>query len=162
MRTGAILVAAALAACASPERKPDGVRLEVPFFAGDPCGPSALAAVMTYWHEPTEPKALKGRCDPKGELPADLLLAAQGRGLQARSFQATPQDLRDELKLGHPLVVYVKKRFVVVTGYDDARGGFYVHDSDADAFVPYRSFVSKWERTGRWALVLVPAGERSL
>jgi ABC-type bacteriocin/lantibiotic exporter with double-glycine peptidase domain len=163
MRKAALAAAAALAACAGPTRAPEGVRLNVPYFTGGPCGPAAMASVMTFWGEPTDPERLGARrCEERGTLPADLLVAAQGQGLQARSFQATVQDVRDELRLGHPIVAYLKSRFVVVTGFDDSRGGFFVHGDSADGFVPYGRFMERWERTGRWALLLVPAGERSL
>lgn len=178
MRTGSIVVAiviAALSGCAGSFRlrafPSDRALLKVPFFSDDGRGPAALASVLSFWETPTEPKDIKGHALDRpryGAFPRGLLLAAQERGMQARSFQATIDDVRKEIKLGHPVVAYLrlaswiapKECFVVITGFDDARGGLYVHSRrGANRFWDYGSFVSKWERTGRWAILVMPAGE---
>lgn len=152
------------------------LQLEVPFFPDetDHGGPATMASVLTFWDHPTEPQALKKEAPGmrlKGTIPVELLLAAQERGMQARSFKAGLQDVKDELKLGHPVVAYLnlrlralpKGRFVVITGYDDGRGGFFVHSSlDANRFVDYGAFMSRWEKTGRWAILVMPAGEPTM
>jgi hypothetical protein len=171
-----------LVACAAPQPRgpaPDRVQLEVPYYsdAGPRRAAASLAEVLTFWDQYTEPKDLSPqvRLDgfartAKDPLPAALLLAAQDRGMQARSFQATPQDVRNELKLGHPVVAYLntggrifpEERFVVITGFDDGRGGFFVNASGRRQFVAYGPFMSRWEKTGRWALLVLPAGEPAM
>jgi hypothetical protein len=147
---------ALLTGCAGAGRRAaqaDRVQLDVPFYAGasDRGGPSTLAEILSFWDQPTEPAQLQE--EAKSGAPADLLLAAHERGMQARSFQATAQDVREELKLGHPILAYLGlgprfftgERYVVITGFDDARGGFFVHaKSEANRFVAYGSFMSKW------------------
>lgn len=174
-------LALGLLGCASPAPKgpaPDRVRLDVPLYrdARAP-GTAALAEVLTFYNEPTEPKELAAELKegpgPRrggGTLPDGLLLAAQQRGMQARSFQADPGDVRQELSLGHPVLAYLRlgvgpwsgKRFVVITGFDDGRGGFFVHADGADQFVRYGAFMTRWEKTGRWAILVLPAGERAV
>lgn len=182
MSRARILVVAAcasLAACSGAGRRTaeaDRVRLEVPFYADDGGrgGPAAVASLLSYWDRPTEPRHVRLHGVParlKGTLPVDLLLAAQDRGMQARSFQAAVHDVKAELKLGHPVLAYVelgarwlpRGRFVVITGFDDGRGGFSVHAGRyAHRFVDYRKFMESWDRTGRWAILVMPAGERTL
>jgi ABC-type bacteriocin/lantibiotic exporter with double-glycine peptidase domain len=171
-------LAAALGCAGGALRGPvaaDRVQLDVPYYADDShrAGPSTLASVLTYWDSPTEPKDLGRELSLerfKGAMPVDLLLAAHQRGMQARSFQATVQDVRNELKLGHPVLAYLRlgsalwssPRFVVITGFDDDRGGFSVHADQGSRFVPYGAFMSKWQKTGRWAILVLPAGEPTM
>jgi hypothetical protein len=161
-----LLLLVLLAGCAHERRGPaaDSVSLEVPVFT-ETGGRGALAEVLTFWDEPTEPRDLVFRRE--GEKTA-ILLAAQDRGMQTRSFQATVNDVREELKLGHPVLAYValgailpQERFVVIAGFDDARGAFLIHDGGERRFVPYGTFMSRWEKTGRWAILVLPAGERA-
>lgn len=171
--TAAALVALAATGCAGNRAKtaavqPERVKLEVPFYADDAKfgGPSTLASVLTFWDRYTEPKDLVQEAYDtkiKGTLPVDLLLAAQERGMQARSFQAGLKDVKDELKLGHPVVAYIGGRFVVVTGFDDGKQGFFVNSGrESDRFVGYGSFLSRWKKTGSWAILVMPAGEPSM
>lgn len=183
MRIAGLVVALLLTGCAGSGRRAavaDKVQLEVPFYAdaGDRGGSATLAEILSFWDQPTEPKQLQSEVGTaelahavRGAMPVDLLLAAHERGMQARSFQATAQDVREELKLGHPILAYLdlgpryltRERFVVITGFDDARGGFFVHArAQANAFVDYGSFMRKWERTGRWAILVLPAGEPTM
>jgi ABC-type bacteriocin/lantibiotic exporter with double-glycine peptidase domain len=174
-----IAACAALAACSAPARRTveaDKVRLEVPFYAddGDRGGPATLASILSFWDRPVEPRYLRIGANPsrlKGTLPLDLMLAAQDRGMQARSFQARVDDVKNELRLGHPVMAYVelgsrwlpRGRFVVITGFDDGRGGYFVHAGRyAHRFVEYRRFMTSWEKTGRWAILVMPAGERTI
>ena len=173
-KVAASLLIATLVGCAAPVRRSpqdEGVRLDVPYYSDEAGrrGPAALASLLSFWDRPTEPRELRDevrRPRQEGTLPVDLLLAAQARGLQARSYQAAVDDVKTELKLGHPVLAFVdlgawlpRGSFVVITGFDDRLGGFYVHaNRHANRFVEYRSFMSRWDKTGRWALLITPVG----
>jgi hypothetical protein len=155
----------------------------VPFYPGDndQGGPSTLASVLTYWGFRTEPPVLEeeihtsrlGTSWTAGSLPVDLVLAAQARGLRAQSYSGTLENLKAEVKAGHPLVALIDlsasvgarvtqnplppPRYVVVVGFDDRRQGLYVHSGqEPDVFVSYARFLQSWERTGRWVLLILP------
>lgn len=148
-------------------------RLMVPFFPDDTdqCGPATLASVMTFWGVPTNPQLLKQQVylpRLKGSLPIDLLLAAQAHGLHAESFRGSLESVKAELEAGYPIVAFLnlgykffpQGHYVVITGYDDARQGFYVHSGlDRDEFLPYPRFLRSWEKTGRWTLKILPSSD---
>jgi hypothetical protein len=144
----------------------------VPFFPDntDQCGPATLASVLTFWGAPTDPLALKEDVYLKklrGSLATDLLLTAQARGFEAELYPADLNDIKSELKAGHPVVTLLNLgyflfpigHYVVVTGYDDARRGLYLHSGlQRDVFWPYTKFLRSWEKAGRSILSVVPSG----
>ena len=144
--------------------------LNVPFFPNktDQCGPSVLASVLTYWGAPVDPSTLKSEiylAHLKGSLPLDLLLAAQDRGFKAYLYKGSIDDLKLELKKGHPLVAFINRGFdlypighyVVISGYDETRQGLYVHSGLAkNKFVRYENFMKDWDKTQRSTLLILP------
>lgn len=176
-RTGAVAVLAVmLAGCAVPSHPvapagPDQPRLlAVPFFPDDTdqCGPATLASVLTFWGVPTEPQGLKPEIylpKLKGVLPTDLAAAARERGLEARAYRGSLDDLKAEVTADHPLVAFLnlgstlfpQGHYVVVTGFDDRRQGLYVHSGlERNAFMSYDQFLRHWQKTGRWTLLVLP------
>lgn len=146
------------------------VHVVVPFYPDDTdqCGPATLASVLTYWGIPSNPQALKEEVylpRLRGTLPIDLLLAAQAHGLRAEFYSGSLDNVRAELKAGHPLVaflnlgytVFPQGHYVVITGFDDQRQGVYVHSGlEQDLLLPYERFLRSWEKTGRWTLLVLP------
>jgi len=142
-------------------------RLEVPFFSdgADQCGPAVLASVLRYWGRPAEPADLRRelyQAKLKGTLSLDLLLAARAHGLEAEMSKGTLALVKAEIDSGRPVIAFVNLgfsflpigHFLVVTGYDDERGGLFAHSGKKrDEFVSYARFQQAWERTGRWTLV---------
>lgn len=149
------------------------VLLGVPFYPDktDQCGPSALASVLAFWGRPAEPAELKREIyldKLGGSLPLDLALAARRRGLAAEMTSGTLEGLKTQLDGGRPVIAFVNLgwsflpigHFLVVTGYDEEKRGFYAHSgTEKDSFVPYGRFRRQWERAGRWALIV--AGKES-
>lgn len=173
------LLGALLAAGCSSVRAPGNLReaegperrlLTVPFFADDTdqCGPSALAAVLAYWGDPAGPAALKKEVyltSLKGSLAMDLLLAAKRRGLSARLYRGSLEEIKSEVRLGHPVIAFLNRgyaafpigHFVVVTGFDEEREGLHIHSAlTKDQFVRYGTFMKSWEKTQRSALLVLP------
>lgn len=143
------------------------VLLGVPFYPDktDQCGPSALASVLAFWGRGAEPRELRREIyldKLGGSLPLDLAIAARRRGLAAEMSSGTVETLKGHLDGGRPVVAFVNLgwsfmpigHFLVVTGYDER--GFYAHSGlKKDSFMPYGRFLRQWNRTGRWALVVV-------
>lgn len=144
------------------------VLLGVPFFPDktDQCGPSALASVLSFWGKPAKPQELKREIYVEkigGSLPMDLLIAARAHGLSAEMSSGSLEGLKGNIDAGRPVIAFVNLgwrsvpigHFLVVTGYDDTRRGVFTHSGvKKDSFVPYRRFMSQWDKTGRWALVV--------
>jgi ABC-type bacteriocin/lantibiotic exporter with double-glycine peptidase domain len=148
------------------------LRLDVPVFPdrADQYGPAALAGVLRFWGNDVPMEALKqeiGRAATKGSLPVDLLLAAQGHGMSAQLLDGGLAQVKKELDAGHPLVALIDQgvsflsagHYLVVTGYDARRHGVFVNsDARKDAFMTEESFERQWERSDRWALLILPSG----
>jgi ABC-type bacteriocin/lantibiotic exporter with double-glycine peptidase domain len=144
--------------------------LQVPFFPDrtDQCGPSALQSVLTYWGHAVDPATLKDEvyiAHLKGSLSMDLLLAAQKAGLKAELYEGNLTNLKAEVRAGHPLIAFLNRgtrllplgHYVVVTGFDDARQGVYVHSgTQRDAFMSYGKFERMWNLTDRSTLLVLP------
>lgn len=175
LKLGAVFL---LSACAqrqvttltpSPSAK-GNILLEVPFFPdrSDQCGPSTLASVLSYWGTAVKPGLLKKEIYStglKGSLSIDLLLAARSRGMSVEMFNGSLSRVKKELDAGHPLIAFVNYgfrllpigHFMVLTGYDDSRQAFYAHSgANKNTVLPYNKFASKWEKTGRWTLLILP------
>lgn len=172
----AAAVGLSLGGCAAPRVAPAAqrsARLDVPFVAGsgNRCGPATLASVLQYWGLSVGPGELKKVVylpRVRGALPSDLVLAAQAHGLQAEAYAGDLDDLREKLAAGEPVIVFLRlgrpwypsRRFAVVTGYDDARGGVFARSGQArERFVSYPRFLRAWDKTGRWTLVVRPGGQ---
>jgi ABC-type bacteriocin/lantibiotic exporter with double-glycine peptidase domain len=179
MRT-LILVLAGLAAGCAPALRPSSpppldelgvLRLDVPVFPdrADQCGPAALAGVLEYWGSTVTVTAIKkeiNRASLKDSPLADLMLTAQDHGMSARLLDGGLAQVKKELDAGHPVVAFVDRsvlipagHYLVVTGYDARRNGVYVNtDARKNAFMTEENFEKQWERTDRWALLILPSG----
>lgn len=145
----------------------DVPRLEVPFFpdGADQCGPAALASVLGYWGRHAQPADLRRELyqpELRGTLPVDMLLTARERGLKAEMSSGSLETLKGEIDAGRPVIAFVNfgfsflpvGHFLVVTGYDDVRGGVIAHSGKKkNEFLDYRRFERIWEKTGRWTLL---------
>jgi hypothetical protein len=179
MRTLILIAAVSLAGCALAPRSPSApapdelgvLRLDVPLFPdrSDRSGPAALAGVLGFWGNEVTVAALKKeirRASLKDSPLLDLVLTAQDYGMSARLLDGGLPQLKKELDAGHPVVAFVDRgalvpveRYLVVTGYDARRNGVYVNsDAGKNAFMAEELFERQWERTERWALLILPLG----
>jgi len=166
-----------LPACASslflPEvisKEKASIQLDVPFFpqASGQCGPGALASVLNYWHLQTRPEEIAKEIylpRLKGALPFDLTHYARNKGFRAVSFKGNPDDLRESLLRGRPLVAFLNLgtslfpvgHFLVVTGMDPERKRIIVHSGTRqNKAVSYDRFMSAWKGGGYWTLEVSP------
>ena len=144
------------------------VALDVPFVAQreDTCGPASLAMVLSYWGDSVTQDELTVEAPERtGGVRGSLLAAlATQRGHRALAFEGDVALLREYLGRGWPLVVALdagKGRFhdVVLVGVE--KGDVLLHDP---ARGPGRrmglsAFVRKWDRSGRWTLLVLPKEE---
>jgi ABC-type bacteriocin/lantibiotic exporter with double-glycine peptidase domain len=163
-----LLVLPFLISCAAaPTAGPPARVIEgVPFYAQEDyqCGPASLAGVMNFWGVDVTPEDIAGEIfsgRAKGTLNIDLALFARGRGLEARYFGGTLEDIRDSIDAGYPPIVlvdlglwlYRKDHFMVVVGYSE--GGLIVNSGrEEHKFVPAEDFVRAWEKAGSWTLLV--------
>lgn len=146
------------------------ILLQLPFFPEntDQCGPSALASVLRFWGDKTDPDQLKKeiyRSKLRGSLSIDLLLAAQNHGLSAEIINDGLPRLKKELDLAHPLIVFVNLgyrfipigHYMVVTGYDDGDQVIYVDSgTQKNEAISYADFLKEWRKTDQWTLLILP------
>ena len=176
---GAVLAAAALAACASPARLdldglPPGVpeRVEiaaVPFVPQDElyCGPAALATTLSWSGAAVSQAELApavftpGRA---GSLQQDMLSAARRHGRLAVPVTDLSA-LLAELAAGHPVLVLQnlglalapRWHYAVAIGYDRAAGELVLRSGrEARRRVSFATFERTWARADHWALAILP------
>jgi predicted double-glycine peptidase len=150
--------------------------LDVPYVlqSRDGCGAAAIAMVMQYWIRTNlhlEPAvandariysqlATPGRRGIAGQKLKQYL---EEHGYNAHVFSGEPQDLRDNLQKGRPLVVCLSPRganallhYVVVVGASDS--SILYHDPARGKLIEQRmpAFLRQWKATGSWVLLATP------
>ncbi len=172
-----ICVGALLISCASTYRLPpagsfDGYLIEgVPAYTQKRfmCGPASLAGVLGYYGMKVSPDRIATELSTArlgGSLAIDMLLFAKKQGLTARYYRGSVDDLKERIRSDLPLIIFVDLgvgsfrigHFMVVTGYDDSRGGIIVHSGKIDPeFIPYKRLEKIWKKTGFATLLIGPA-----
>lgn len=174
-----ILAAVMLSGCAGRETArlmddqgslPSAARVvSVPFHPQEDkaCGPASLAMVLTWSGLPTSTEAVStmvytpGR---EGSLAADMLGAARRTGRLAVPISGL-DNLLGELAAGHPVVVFQNLgleirplwHFAVAIGFDLERREIILHTGLDEALpMSLDTFEHTWERTGFWAMVVLP------
>lgn len=142
--------------------------LDVPFVpqVEDTCGPAALAMVLRFWGRDASHDDLAaelGARELKGVAGSRLAAAARTRGLTAVAYRGDPDQLREYVGKGRPLIVawdMGRGRFhnVVVVGFEGE--DVIVHDPARGASQPVKraAFEERWAGAGHWTLLVMPAG----
>jgi predicted double-glycine peptidase len=139
---------------------------DVPFYPQEDyqCGPATLAAVMNYWGIPVTPQEIKDNIfsqTAKGTLNIDMLLFAQRKGLHAKQYAGSLDDLKVNIDKGIPLIVLVdygfsffqRNHFMVVIGYNNQ--DIIVNSGKTKGlFITEDEFLRIWEKTDFWALLI--------
>ncbi|MDR1049611.1 MAG: C39 family peptidase [Deltaproteobacteria bacterium] len=145
----------------------------VPFMPDDSshCGPSTLAAVMTYQGTPAtmdEVAAAVQREDLRGALGPDMVLYARSRGLDASFSAMSPDDLLDHITMQRPVILLLesafgparKGHFVVALGYGPeglvVNSGLVEHE-----IIPWSRLLTAWLRSGNFAIVVRAPGDKA-
>jgi tetratricopeptide (TPR) repeat protein len=135
------------------------------------CGPAALATVLRHAQLQVSPDELvdlvyiPGR---KGALQAEMLAAARRHHRIAYELPPDVDSLLEELSVGRPVVVLqnlgLKKipawHYAVLVGYDTDDDSVVLRSGNARRLrMPARRFLATWERSGRWAFVVLRAND---
>lgn len=163
-----LLVFPLLLSCATARTTgpPARVLEGVPFYAQETkqCGPASLAGVLNFWGVDVTPEDIAGEIyngSAKGTLNIDLALYARSKGLEARYFSGTLEDIKSSIDAGYPLIVlvdlgrwpYRQDHFMVVVGY--AEDGLIVNSGKEEhKFLPMEDFLRSWEKAGFWTLLV--------
>lgn len=172
----------ALTGCATPQvsqlqaTPPPGVartaRLtHVPFVAQEDyaCGPASLHMAMAAAGREVPLQTLMDAAylpERKGTLQVEMLAAVRRQGLVAYPLEPSLQAVLREIDAGHPVVVFLNLslpvypvwHYAVAVGYDLDRNVMVLH-SGPQAFseMSLNAFERTWERSGNWAMVVLPA-----
>jgi len=144
------------------------VILNVPFHPQEEfqCGPASLAGVLNHWNINVSPEEIASEIyskSAKGTLNIDMGLYAEKRGLKARQYRGSFEDIKSKIDSGYPLIVlvdegflvYQKNHFMVVIGYQ--KEGLVANSGrEQHKFIPVKDFLRSWERTKFWTLLITP------
>ena len=178
--TGALILL--IAGCASippwPETASVGasqapVQLDVPFFPQEryQCGPAALATMLASQNVSVTAEELVPRVylpEREGSLKVELVAAARQYGMLVYPLEPGLADILSEIDAGHPVLVmqnlgfdwFPQWHFAVVIGYDAAEEELILNtDTRRANRQPVGVFYRTWARAGRWAAVMLPAGD---
>jgi predicted double-glycine peptidase len=161
-----------LTSCAatSSTKGPEAFRIiqNVPFYPQEAyqCGPASLAGVLNHWNVSVSPEEIASEIyskSAKGTLNIDMALYVEKRGLKARQYRGSFEDIKTKIDSGYPLIVlvdegflvYQKNHFMVVIGYG---GDGILANSGREQckFIPVKDFLRAWERTKSWTLLITP------
>jgi hypothetical protein len=142
------------------------------------CGPATLAMALSYWGwqgDQTIPQAVlrpNPKVDDKNVMPAELAAYVQSHtGLRALVRVGGDLDLIKRLiAAGFPVIVEKGHtttgwigHYILLTGYDDARGHFLSQDSlivSPDQPVPYAELAGRWWRHFNYLYLVIYPTER--
>jgi len=97
-----------------------------------------------------------------GTLPMDLVLTAEAHGLKTEMIRGDLPTLRSELQAGRPVLAMLNvgltivpvNHYVIVTGFNDDRGGLVMHSAGTEnQFISYKKFLREWEKADSWAML---------
>jgi ABC-type bacteriocin/lantibiotic exporter with double-glycine peptidase domain len=162
--------------------EPSGVWLDVPFVQQEKnaCGAASIAMVMQFWQR-QQGRALSQDSDPAqiqlslyssrahGIYASDLERYFQRRGYRTFAFEGRPDDLRQHLEKGRPLIVALKPgggaplHYVVVAGFDLEHNLVLLNDPAERKLLKQElaNFKKQWKGTGYWTLLAVPQSEEA-
>jgi ABC-type bacteriocin/lantibiotic exporter with double-glycine peptidase domain len=157
-----------------------GVWLDVPFVKQEKngCGAASVAMVMQFWQrqqgrpsdadsdaEQIQRTLYSSRAH--GIYASDLERYLERHGFHVFAFQGVPDDLRQHLAKGRPLIVALKPgnqaplHYVVVTGLDPERNLVLLNDPAERKLLSEEQagFERAWKGAGNWTLLAVPQSE---
>lgn len=178
-RTLLIWLSACLCACAlqpppiATDLPPARLLDQVPFVSQDnhACGPASLAMVLQHYGVRETQARLKPLLllpERKGTLQIELTAAARREGFAALKGPDDLNGLMRDVAAGYPVIVLQNLRFdrwplwhyAVVIGFDQ-KDKVVLLRSGTNALIEetYPTFLTTWNRSGYWSLLVVPPGQ---
>lgn len=164
-----------LSGCASQPPWPDSfdsttLLTEVPFHPQEQyqCGPASLAMMLNTQDIEATPDELVSKVylpERKGALQVEMVAAARQYGMLVYPLAPELDDVLEEVRAGHPVLVLQNLRFgwwpqwhfAVVVGYDKEDKALILHTGTEENYrQPASAFMATWERSERWARVILP------
>lgn len=184
LRLGAFFLACCLGACATPrqtleirQNPPDisvaAELVDTPFFpqTENHCGPAALATILQHHHIPAQPEEVADKVyipGLEGSLQLEMIAATRAYELLPVRLDGRLDSLLREVAAGHPVLVMQNLgldaapywHYAVVIGYNLEQQSLILRSGTEKRLVrPFGNFERTWQRTGHWALVIVPPRE---
>jgi predicted double-glycine peptidase len=138
----------------------------IPFYPQEDyqCGPASLAVVLNYWGVSVTPDDIAKEIfseTARGTLNIDMILYAQGKGLNALQYKGNIEDLKKNIESGYPVIVlvdygfsvYQVNHFMVVIGYNN-HGLIVNSGKDREKIISEEDFLHIWKRTNYWSLLI--------
>lgn len=143
---------------------------QVPFFPQQEyqCGPAALAMALGAAGRSATPEQLAPQVylpGREGSLQVEMMATARRHDMVAYPVEGGMEALYAEVAAGTPVVVLQnlalpwipKWHYAVVVGFDGADREIVLHSGDEQRMrMPLDVFDRTWERSGRWAMVVLP------
>lgn len=181
LRLGAFFLVCLLCACATPRQTheigrnppdilPSQELVNTPFFpqTENHCGPAALATILQYYNVAAQPEEVADKVyipGLEGSLQMEMIAATRVYELLPVRLDGRLDSLLREVAEGNPVLVMQNLGFdsfpywhyAVVVGYDLERQTVVLRSGTERRLVrPFDNFERTWQRTGYWALVIVP------
>lgn len=170
----AALLGIILSGCASQPQWPDSFAAttltDVPFHPQEQyqCGPASLAMMLNTQDVDVTPDELISRVylpGRKGALQVEMVAAARQYGMLVYPLEPELNHVLEEVQAGNPVLVLQNLRFgwwpqwhfAVVIGYNSQKETLILHTgTEANYRQPVRAFMATWNRSDRWARVILP------
>jgi ABC-type bacteriocin/lantibiotic exporter with double-glycine peptidase domain len=161
-----------LLSCAASQRFDEqgssNILQNIPFYQlkAHQCGPASLASVLNFWGISVSPADVADEIyseTARGTLSLDLIWYAERKGLKARQYKGSVDEIKRHVDMGHPLIVmvdygfwvYEKNHFMVIVGYNE--DGVIVNSGNGyPELLSLQDFLREWRRTGFWTLLITP------
>ncbi|SOB74912.1 Tetratricopeptide repeat-containing protein [Marinobacter sp. LV10R510-11A] len=170
----AALLGVILSGCASQPPWPDSFNtttlIDVPFHPQEQyqCGPASLAMMLNTQDVEATPDELVSKVylpQRKGALQVEMVAAARQYGMLVYPLAPELDDVLEEVKAGNPVLILQNLRFgwwpqwhfAVVIGYDRQTKALILHTGMEENYrQPASAFMATWDRSERWARVILP------
>jgi hypothetical protein len=173
----AVFLGVVLSGCASRPQWPTGFESaelsSVPFHPQElyQCGPASLAMMLNAQGVSASPDELIGKVylpERQGALQVEMVAAARQYGMLVYPLEPDLASVLTEVSTGHPVLVLQNLRFgwwpqwhfAVVIGFDSAQQALILNTGTEQGYrQKVTAFMATWDRSGRWARVIVPPGK---
>jgi ABC-type bacteriocin/lantibiotic exporter with double-glycine peptidase domain len=130
------------------------------------CGPASLAGVLNFHGIEVMPDQIAVeifRPDIGATVTMDMVLYARKKGVSAKWYSGSGNDIRRAIDAGVPLIIMVdfgvanisKYHYMVVIGYDPD-GIIANTGKEHEKRIRWKKFLPRWDRANRWTLRIEP------